>query len=305
MIHLLSTSSRAPFHRLTQLAAFPFPALQMTSTYSLPHAKKGVDVRLILQHETFRQILDGRLLNAPVAEPVGRVLDLGTGSGVWAAEFATEHPAAEVVGIDNYPQPVIAVPYNCRFMIQDAEQEWLVGDVEFDIIHARLVPFHAKVVPGVFRRCYEYLKPGGYIEIQYMLPPFSTDEPAGAPEHASKIIQWARLRKEAASKLGIEYSITNRLPEELSEAGFEDVQTLDLKLPIGPWMDDERMKDVGKIFLECLQLGKLDLSLELLSHLGMEERQIVDLVEQAGKELGVRKLYTMVRFVWGRKPVTA
>ena len=67
-------------------------------------------------------------------------------------------------------------------------------------------------------------------------------------------------------------------------------------------MDDERMKDVGKTFLECLQLGKLDLSLDLLSHLGMEEPQIVDLVEQAGKELGVGKLYTMVRFVWARKP---
>jgi SAM-dependent methyltransferase len=274
----------------------------MTSTYSLPHAKKGVDVRLILQHETFRQILEGRLLNAPVAEPVGRVLDIGTGSGVWAAEFATEHPAAEVFGIDNYPQPVIVAPHNCRFMIQDAEQEWQVGDAKFDIIHSRLVPFHAKEVPSVFRRCYEYLKPGGYIEIQDMLPPFRTDEPAGAPEHALKIVQWARLRKEAASKLGIEYSITSRLPEILSEAGFECVQTLDLKLPIGSWMDDERMKDVGKTFLECLQLGKLDLSLDLLSHLGMEEPQIVDLVEQAGKELGVGKLYTMVRFVWARKP---
>ena len=204
----------------------------MTSTYSLPHAKKGVDVRLILQHETFRKILEGRLLNAPVAEPVGRVLDIGTGSGVWAAEFATEHPAAEVVGIDNYPQPVIVAPHNCRFMIQDAEQEWQVGDAKFDIIHSRLVPFHAKEVPGVFRRCYEYLKPGGYIEIQDMLPPFRTDEPAGAPEHALKIIQWVRLRKEAASKLGIEYSIASRLPEILSEAGFEYVQTLDLKLPI-------------------------------------------------------------------------
>jgi len=70
------------------------------------------------------------------------------------------------------------------------------------------------------------------------------------------------------------------------------------------WMDDEKMKDVGKTFLECMQLGKLDLSLGLLTHLGMEEYQIIDLVEQARKELGVGKIYTMVRFVWARKPVT-
>jgi SAM-dependent methyltransferase len=276
----------------------------MTSPYSFPRAKEGVDIRLIHQHETFRQILDGRLLNALVAEPVGRVLDIGTGSGVWAAEFAARHPTAEVVGIDNYPQPTIEAPNNCQFMILDAEREWQVGDAKFDVIHARLVPFHAKEVQAVFRRCYEHLKPGGYVEIQDMLPPIRTDEPAGAPEHSSKVLEWARLRKGASSKLGIE-SITGRLPEVLSAAGFEDVQTLDLKLPIGAWMDDEKMKRVGKAFLECLQLGRLDLSLELLTHLGMEERQIVDLVEQAGKELGIGKLYTMVRFVWARKPATS
>jgi SAM-dependent methyltransferase len=277
----------------------------MTSAYSLAQAKKGVDVRLILQHEAFTQLLDGRLLNAPVAEPVSQVLDIGTGSGVWAAEFATEHPTAVVVGIDNYPQPLIAAPHNCRFMIQDAEQEWQLGSEEFDVIHARLVPFRAKAVPDVFRQCYHRLKPGGYIEIQDIVQAFKTDELAGAPEHASKILHWAQLRQEAASRLGIEYNITARFPEELSAAGFQDVQTLDLKLPVGSWMDDDKMKRVGQTFLECLQLGKLDLSIKLLTHLGMKEQQIVNLVEQAGKELGVGKLYTMVRFVWARKSITA
>jgi hypothetical protein len=188
-------------------------------------------------------------------------------------------------------------------MTQDAEQEWQVGDAKFDIIHTRLVPFHAKEVPMVLHRCYEHLNPGGYIEMQEIMPPIRTDEPAGAPEHSSKVLEWVQLRKEAASKLGIDYSITDQLPEALSEAGFEEIQILDLKLPIGAWMDNEKMKDIGKTFLECMQLGKLDLSLELLTHLGMEEGQIINLVEQAGKELGVGKLYTMVRFVWARKPV--
>jgi ubiquinone/menaquinone biosynthesis C-methylase UbiE len=230
----------------------------MSSHYSLSRAKEGVDIRLILQHESFRKLLDGRLLNAPVPEMGGQVLDIGTGSGVWAAEFATEHPTTKVVGIDNFPQLIIAAPYNCHFMTQDAEQEWQVGDAKFDVIHTRLVPFHAKKVPEVLRRCYEHLKPGGYIEMQEIWPPLRTDEPAGAPEYSSKVLEWARLRKEAAAKIGIEHSITSQLPEALSEAGFEEVQTLDLKLPIGAWMDDEKMKDIGKTFLECMQLGKLD-----------------------------------------------
>lgn len=94
------------------------------------------------------------------------MLDIGTGSGVWAAEFATEHPAAEVIGIDKF-----SANHNCRpkqlpFLIQDAEQELQVGDAKFDVIHTRLVPFHAKEVPHVFRRCYTHLRPGGYIEMQ-------------------------------------------------------------------------------------------------------------------------------------------
>jgi SAM-dependent methyltransferase len=276
----------------------------MASSYCFSHAREEVDRRLILQHETFRQILDGRLLNAPLSMS-GRVLDLGTGCGVWAAEFAAEHPTAEVVGIDNYPQPLITAPFNCRFMAQDAEQEWQIGDAKFDIIHARLVPFHAKEVLAVLRRCYEHLNPGGYIEIQDMLPPLRTDEPTAAPEHASKVIQWDRLRNEAASRLGIDYSLVSRLPSKLHEAGFEDIHNLDLKLPIGPWMDDEKMKEAGTTFLECLQRGKLDLSLDLLSHLGMEESQITDIVEQTGKELGVGKLYATVRFASARKPAAA
>jgi SAM-dependent methyltransferase len=193
---------------------------------------------LILQHESFIKILEGRLLNAPVVEPIVRVLDIGTGCGIWAAEFATEHPTTEVIGIDVFPQPTIAAPRNCHFTIQDAEEDWKLGDAKFDIIHTRLVPFHAKEVPAVLRRCYEHLNPGGYIEMQESWPPCRTDEPPGAPEHNSKVIEWTKLRLEAASKIGIDQAITGRLPEALSEAGFVELQSHDYKWPVGPWMED-------------------------------------------------------------------
>lgn len=262
---------------------------------SLPRA-------LILQHESFTGILDGRLLMAPLKTPVGRVLDLGTGCGIWAAEFAAEHPTAEVIGIDNWPQPKIVAPPNCRFVDRDAEQDWELGDVKFDVIHTRLVPFHAEAWPVVLRRCYEHLNPGGYVEMHESWPPARTDEPPGAPEHESKVIEWGRLRFEAAAKLGIDQDIPGKLPGLLAAAGFVDVQIEDYKWPIGPWMDDDRWKKIGDMSQELLQAAMMGLSKELLANIGMGEAQVVDFVEQVGKQLGVGKIYGPVRIIWARKP---
>lgn len=262
---------------------------------------------LVLQHEAFKRLLDGRLLNAPIVEPAGRVLDIGTGCGIWPAEFGRDHPTAEIIGIDIFPQPTIAAPRNCHFMSQDAEKSWesWIGDVKFDVIHTRLVPLHAKELGRVLLRCYEHLNPGGYIEMQESWPPCRTDEPPGAPEHASKVIEWMELRLEATSKLGIDQTIAGRLPKALSEAGFVGVQTQDYKWPIGPWMEDERLRDIGNIHLELLQLAMMGLSKELFAHLGMEEHQVTDLLDQVRKELGVGKIYTPVRVVWARKPMSS
>lgn len=52
-----------------------------------------------LQHHIFYLTLQGKLGLAPNIQPgnqVGRALDLGTGTGIWAMDFGDEHPEAEV-----------------------------------------------------------------------------------------------------------------------------------------------------------------------------------------------------------------
>ncbi|GKT45261.1 uncharacterized protein ColSpa_05442 [Colletotrichum spaethianum] len=52
-----------------------------------------------LQHHIFDLSFEGKLglspPNAPEAK-VGRVLDLGTGTGIWAMDYGDDHPGAEV-----------------------------------------------------------------------------------------------------------------------------------------------------------------------------------------------------------------
>jgi len=52
--------------------------------------------------------------NAPLTEDVMNVLDIGTGTGVWAIDFADMHPNCEVIGTDISPTQPSWVPPNLK-----------------------------------------------------------------------------------------------------------------------------------------------------------------------------------------------
>lgn len=51
---------------------------------------------LEIQHNTWLLTLRGALALSPNVDDAKRVLDLGTGSGIWAIDYADTHPDAEV-----------------------------------------------------------------------------------------------------------------------------------------------------------------------------------------------------------------
>lgn len=66
--------------------------------YLLPNDEEEQH-RLDLQHVTLRLLLDRKLSYAPIQHP-HCVLDVATGTGAWAIEFARAHSESQVVGTD-------------------------------------------------------------------------------------------------------------------------------------------------------------------------------------------------------------
>ncbi|KAK3934346.1 sam dependent methyltransferase [Diplogelasinospora grovesii] len=286
-------------------------APQCPHNSSLPSHQDGDAARLNLQHEAFRLILDDKLLKAHLQEADGDgakhfdVLDIGSGTGIWAAEFAAKHANAQVLGIDLFePSPTISAsaPANCQFRVHDAEKDWDLPTDTLDLIHGRMVLFSFRDPYKILRKCFQSLKPGGVVEFQEMWHPYQADDNA---DQQTVTMRFSRKRLEAATKCGYDREFAGKLPAALAEAGFEDVQIFDYKFPIGPWVEgDERMRQVGEKYLQCLTWGMLGFSRTLfMQGLGWTEQQVLDAVNEVVNDLGKGKVYAPIRVAVARKPI--
>ncbi|KAF4926052.1 Secondary metabolism regulator LAE1 [Colletotrichum fructicola] len=132
--------------------------------YSYPNDETESD-RLEMQHNLFLVTYDNKLGTAPpndtsLGVEVKRVLDVGTGTGVWAVEFGDEHPEAEVLGVDlSAIQPDFAPP-NVKFEIDDIEEPWTFAQ-PFDYIHSRMMTSSLSDWRVYLQRCYDALEKSG------------------------------------------------------------------------------------------------------------------------------------------------
>lgn len=68
-----------------------------------------------------------------------------------------------------------SVPPNCRFEVDDAEDEWTYNE-PFDYIHARAIVTCFKSNRAMAQKIFDNLAPGGYFELQDPCLPMISDD---------------------------------------------------------------------------------------------------------------------------------
>ncbi|KAF7121782.1 hypothetical protein CNMCM5793_009335 [Aspergillus hiratsukae] len=283
--------------------------------YVLPNDEQEQD-RLDLSHHIYRILLKGELHAAPIKTP-RRVLDIGTGTGIWAIDFADEHPESEVIVPSNplgtpsllhivgqrvnFPR----IPPNCRFEIDDFELPWSYSQ-PFDYIHGRELIGAIRDHDKLFRQAFENLNPGGWLEMASIDVNSYSDDSTHLK--AVNMMEAIKNMHAASAKHGKDMTTADTWKEKMEKAGFVNVRDVVYKLPQSPWPKDPKLKELGRYHQVNMfeAIGPYCFAL-FTRYLGWSRPEIEVLVAGMRKELRdyqTYHLYTKVHIIYGQKPAT-
>ncbi|KAF8464915.1 S-adenosyl-L-methionine-dependent methyltransferase [Kalaharituber pfeilii] len=277
------------------------------------HAYYGVDKtvmpndeeeqsRLDLHHEIFLTMMGGKLHLAPIDPTPQKILDVGTGTGIWAIDMADMYPSAEVLGTDLSPIQPKWVPPNCRFEVDDAEEEWVYADESFDFIHIRNLAQAFTDWDKVMAQVWRCIKPGGWVELAELGCECLCDDGSMHPE----INRYFSKLAEACAKLGRPFPTgPESLTDRLNKAGFRKVASETYKQPSGPWPKDKKLNNIGLMTLLGSDTGYHAYGMAVFTrilHMGKEEAD--ELCKGALKSAKSAKNHTYSLFfvAYGQKP---
>ncbi|KAK0611686.1 S-adenosyl-L-methionine-dependent methyltransferase [Immersiella caudata] len=260
---------------------------------------------LDINHHACTLALDGKLFLAPLEkDKVKNALDLGTGTGIWAIDFAVEFPDATVLGTDLSPIQPSFIPPNLKFEIDDYNQEWTFPQNHFDYVHTRWLLGTPTDWNVFLKRAFDSIKPGGWLETYEMSAIIESDDDTVTDQTA--LGQWGKIFIDGGKKAGRSFTIVqdNTQRKAMEAAGFVDIQEHNIKMPIGGWAADPKLKEVGLYSQLVLEGDPEGYVLFMTSTLGWSREQILAYIAAVKRETRSGKLrpYYKQKVVWGRKP---
>ena len=127
-------------------------------------------------HYFLTLLINDKLHTAPIKSDAQKVLDVGTGTGIWAIDFADENPDIAVIGTDLSPVQPGWVPPNLKFEIEDCTKEWTWDANTFDFVHMRYLFGGINDWVSLFKEGHRTLKGGAYLESVESDPQMHSDD---------------------------------------------------------------------------------------------------------------------------------
>jgi ubiquinone/menaquinone biosynthesis C-methylase UbiE len=201
---------------------------------------------LDLIHHWLTLMLDDKLFLPPIGDNPQKILDIGTGTGIWAINVADEYPSAKVIATDITPSQPNFVPPNVEFQIDDATMDWTFEPESFDFIHIRYLQGTIDDWDKFYSQVYKFLKPGGWF--QHMEPDLQmySQNPEVHVDDDHIYTRWAKIFNQVGKKTNRTFDFSDRKLEKLAEsANFTNVTFQTHKIPVGRWPKDKKKKEIG------------------------------------------------------------
>ncbi|AEO64491.1 uncharacterized protein THITE_2142374 [Thermothielavioides terrestris NRRL 8126] len=216
--------------------------------------------------------------------------------------LAEENPESEVLGIDLSPIQPDYLPPNCRFEIDDIEDDWVFSN-KFDYIHGRyLLPFIKKDWDLVFKSIYDNLNPGGWVEFQETIIYFQSIDQS---IEGTALQRWNALLLEGIQKMGRSATEALRCKKYLAKAGFVNLGEKRFAVPMNPWAKGKDQKTVGAMQMVNNLEGIDGITMTVFTRsLGWSPSDVEELLVDVKRDMKDRNIHAYITLVvaWGQKP---